>query len=93
MPDPARVRREPATILRALTRGRAAATRALEREFRPLMLTSTTGRSSQPVPFLFTAHDLANLERTGERLMETGGSQRDWRHLNLFPFAPHLAFW
>ena len=92
-PDPVVLRRQPATVLRALTQGRSAATRALEHEFRPLLLTSTTGRSSQPVPFLYTHHDLDNLALTGHQLMEIGGSQRDWRHVNVFPFAPHLAFW
>jgi phenylacetate-CoA ligase len=93
IPDPAVVRREPAVIWRALTRGRAAAQSMVEDEFRPVLLTSTTGRSADPVPFLFTKHDLRNLDITGRRIMEVGGSQRDFRHVNLFPYAPHLAFW
>ncbi len=92
-PDAAVLKRQPSVVLQALTQGRRAVTEALEREFRPLMLTSTTGRSSQPVPFLLTQHDLDNLLVTGRRIMEIGGSQREWRHANLFPYAPHLAFW
>ena len=38
--------------------GRAAVQAEFEHEFRPLLLTSTTGRSAEPVPFLFTAHDI-----------------------------------
>ena len=80
-------------IFNALLHGKKAAQEHAEREFRPILLTSTTGRSADPVPFLFTKHDLAHLDLTGERLMLAGASQRDWRHINLFPYAPHLGFW
>lgn len=93
IPDPALLRRQPATILNALLHGPAAAKAALEKEFRPLLMTSTTGRSSAPFPFLYTLHDLDILTVSGHRIMEIGGTQREWRHANLFPFAPHLAFW
>ncbi len=93
LPDEAVLKREPATIWTALTRGKAAAKERLEEEFRPVLLTSTTGRSSEPVPFLYTKHDLRNLEITGRRIMEVGASRKDYRHVNAFPYAPHLAFW
>lgn len=93
IPDEAVLRRQPATIWHALRHGKAATKKAFEHEFRPLLLTSTTGRSSLPVPFLYTAHDLEILTLAGRRIMENGGTQIDWRHANLFPFAPHLAFW
>lgn len=93
IPDPEILKRRPATIWKALTRGPAAAKAALEREYRPILMTSTTGRSTEPVPFLYTHHDLRNLETAGRRMMEICDSRPDWRHLNLFPFAPHLAFW
>ena len=92
-PDPAVLRRRPSTIARALLRGKAAAQEALEREFRPVILTSTTGRSSQPVPFIYTHHDLENLNIAGRRMMELCDSRKEYRHINVFPFAPHLAFW
>ncbi len=93
IPEEAKLRREWGVIKNAMLHGRAMAKEEIEKEFRPLLLTSTTGRSSDPVPFLFTKHDLDNLEITGRRLMECGRSQRDFRHVNAFPFAPHLAFW
>ncbi len=93
VPDEATLRRRPSTILKAMTQGKEAAQEALEREFRPVMMTATTGRSSDPVPFLYTHHDIANLETTGARLMDICDSRKDYRHLNVFPFAPHLAFW
>lgn len=93
MPDEAILRRRPATILRALLHGKAAAKDALDREYRPILMTSTTGRSAEPVPFFYTSHDLDILVVTGRRMMEICESRRANRHLNLFPFAPHLAFW
>lgn len=93
IPDPAALSRSPETLLRALVKGPRAAKAHAEAEFRPVMLTSTTGRSSLPVPFLYTKHDLRNLGTAGHRIMEAGASRPDFRHVNLFPYAPHLAFW
>ncbi|MGI8601616.1 MAG: phenylacetate--CoA ligase family protein [Verrucomicrobiales bacterium] len=93
IPRPSDLRKQPSTIWRALVHGKRRVAADFEREFRPLLMTSTTGRSSQPLPFLYTAHDLDNLTIAGRRIMEVGGTQVDWRHANLFPFAPHLAFW
>jgi phenylacetate-coenzyme A ligase PaaK-like adenylate-forming protein len=92
-PDPAALARRPSTVLRALLRGREAARAALEREYRPIFLTSTTGRSAEPVPFLYTGHDLDRLSAAGRDLCEVMQCQTDWRLLNLFPYAPHLGFW
>jgi phenylacetate-coenzyme A ligase PaaK-like adenylate-forming protein len=89
----AALKREWGVIWNAVFHGSAFAKEEIEKEFRPVMMTSTTGRSSDPVPFAFTKHDLANLDITGRRLMEVGASQREWRHVNTFPYAPHLAFW
>lgn len=93
VPDEAILSKRPATILRALRHGRAAVKVGFEHEYRPILLTSTTGRSTEPVPFLYTAHDLDLLSITGRRMMEICESDPVFRHLNLFPFAPHLAFW
>ena len=93
IPDEAVLKRQWSTIRRALTRGPAQVKSELEEELRPILLTSTTGRSSAPVPFVYTKHDLANLEEGGRRLMVLCQSDPTWRHINAFPFAPHLAFW
>ncbi|MBV6500763.1 MAG: Phenylacetate-coenzyme A ligase [Prosthecobacter sp.] len=93
MPSQEVLRREWGVLWNTVFHGPGFARSALEQEFRPVMMTSTTGRSAEPVPFLFTRHDLHNLDTTGRRLMEVGGSRRDWRHVNTFPYAPHLAFW
>ncbi len=92
-PDTAVLARRPSTLLHALFRGSAAVRRGFEREFRPLMMTGTTGRSADPVPFLFTQHDLENLGVAGARGLGIYNTPRDFRIINLFPYAPHLAFW
>ena len=92
-PDPRVLSRRISTVARAILHGRSAVKEGFEREFRPVFLTSTTGRSAEPVPFLFTEHDIGNLKLAGARVMEVSGAERDMRMVNMFPFAPHLAFW
>jgi phenylacetate-CoA ligase len=93
IPDQQVLAKRPSTIVRAVLTGRARVTRMFESEFRPIFMTSTTGRSADPVPFLYTQHDLANLAIAGSRIIEVCGGQHDYRMLNMFPYAPHLAFW
>lgn len=93
LPDQQLLKREPRVLWNTLLHGMTHTREKLEAEFRPLLLTSTTGRSSVPVPFLYTKHDLDNLELAGKRLMEVGRSDRSYKHVNMFPYAPHLAFW
>ena len=54
LPDEKVLIRRPSMVLEALLRGREAVRRRLETEFRPIFLTSTTGRSADPIPFLYT---------------------------------------
>jgi phenylacetate-coenzyme A ligase PaaK-like adenylate-forming protein len=93
IPDQAVLARRPSTLLRALLQGRAAVKHELESDFRPILMTTTTGRSAEPVPFLYTARDLGLLAEAGRRVFETCGATREMRLLNMFPYAPHLAFW
>ncbi|MEZ5990130.1 MAG: AMP-binding protein [Planctomycetota bacterium] len=80
-------------LLKALVHGRAAVLEDLRREYRPIFTSFTTGRSALPVAFLYTAWDMDELAESGRRLLEVLAFERDWRVLNLFPYAPHLAFW
>ncbi|WP_193214663.1 phenylacetate--CoA ligase family protein [Luteolibacter marinus] len=93
IPDEQVLRKQWSTLRMAITHGPTAAKSALEEELRPILLTSTTGRSAAPVPFLYTKHDIGRLETGGRRMMELCQSDPSWRHINAFPFAPHLAFW
>jgi phenylacetate-CoA ligase len=93
IPDKKILARRSSTILRALLRGRHAVEKSFEDEFRPSFMTFTTGRSAQPLPFLYTAHDLKHLQTAGGLIMRICGAKRDMKMLNMFPYAPHLAFW
>ncbi len=93
IPDERILARRPSTIARALLAGRANVKRGFEREFRPIFMTSTTGRSADPTPFFYTEHDIENLSVAGSRVMEVCEARHDMRLLNMFPYAPHLAFW
>lgn len=74
-------------------RGEGYVKQRLEKEYRPIFLTATTGTTHQPVSFLYTAFDIENLRIFGYRLLEVFGAHPDDRAVNLFPYAPHLAFW
>lgn len=93
VPDQSVLARRPGTILSALLHGPASVRRGFELEYRPVFMTSTTGRSADPIPFLYSQYDLDLLAETGRRVFEICGAQRELRLLNLFPYAPHLAFW
>ena len=78
----------------ALVLGGARARELLRRAYTPNFLTFTTGRSSDPVVFAYTPHDLDVLSEVGARMLDVHAiAEHDARILNLFPFAPHLAFW
>lgn len=93
IPDQEVLRRRPSTLIKALVLGRDEVKRGFESEFRPIFMTSTTGRSADPIPFLFTQQDIGNLSRSGDRIMQICNAQHDFRLVNMFPYAPHLAFW
>lgn len=93
MPDEVVLRKRPSVIARSLFRGPKVVKDELEYEYRPVFLTSTTGRSAEPVAFLYSRHDLDNLRASGVRLVPVLGATREDRLLNMFPYAPHLAFW
>lgn len=67
---------------------------ALAHSYRPNFLTFTTGRSAEPVAFAYTPHDLDILSEAGARMLDVHGiTDPSARIVNMFPFAPHLAFW
>jgi len=65
----------------------------LAKEYRPVFMTFTTGTTNSPVPFMYSRYDLDNLNVSGARMVELFDIKGDDRIMNLFPFAPHLAFW
>jgi phenylacetate-coenzyme A ligase PaaK-like adenylate-forming protein len=78
----------------AIALGGSVAREKLRFAYSPNFLTFTTGRSSEPVGFAYTPHDLDVLGEAIARMFDIGDvNSPDERIVNLFPFAPHLAFW
>ena len=75
------------------TQGAPAVKARIRDDYAPCFMTFTTGRSAEPVPFFYSPHDLRNLRETGGRLIDVMGLEPDYRVANIFPYAPHLAFW
>ncbi|HUK83689.1 MAG TPA: AMP-binding protein [Verrucomicrobiae bacterium] len=92
-PDITVLKHRPRVLAEALFHGRRAVERRFEREYRPIFLTATTGRSSAPVTFVYTDYDMQNLRTTGARLIQTFAATTKMRGVNMFPYVPHLAFW
>lgn len=76
-----------------LIKGKAYLKKRLEKEYTPIFLTATAGTTSQPVAFLYTSYDMENLRLSGRRVVEIFDIERGSRAINVFPYAPHLAFW
>jgi phenylacetate-CoA ligase len=80
-------------VLERLQHGAHAVERRLRLEYTPVHVTYTTGRTSLPTQFLFAPADFERLHVVGKRLNDLCGAKIGDRALNVFPFAPHLAFW
>jgi len=63
------------------------------KEYKPVHMHLTTGRTANAVPFLYTDYDLEKLREAGRRMMDIVSVGRDDKLVNAFPYAPHLAFW
>ncbi len=98
-PDPARIRaawplqRKLPLLWQKWTHGVESVRQTMRAEFAPCFMTFTTGRSAEPVPFFYSPHDIGNLHETGARLVDVMGLKSEYRVANVFPYAPHLAFW
>lgn len=93
VPDRRILMKRMSVVLRAAVVGRAKVKAHFEHMYRPIFMTSTTGRSAEPTSFLYTGHDIDLLRVAGKRINQIAGMRKDERLLNMFPFAPHLAFW
>lgn len=67
--------------------------RELEREYKPVHIHFTTGRTALPTAFSYSERDVKQLKETGARLLDVIGIPRNVFAVNGFPYAPHLAFW
>jgi len=63
-------------------------------EYLPIFFISTTGRTADPTAFLYSTRDISFFREAAGRLFEISGVQRQKDFVfNIFPYAPHLAFW
>lgn len=65
----------------------------LEREYKPIHLHFTTGRTALPTPFGYSARDIEYLKESARRVLDVIQVPRDIVAVNGFPYSPHLAFW
>ena len=90
LPKPALAR----LLARRLLTGKSGLERALTREYSPTSVFFTTGRTAGPTAVFLTPADEALLSISGGRMVDVLDLFPPVdRGLNLFPFAPHLAFW
>jgi phenylacetate-CoA ligase len=94
-PSPATIKRHwPFLRKLGLVLGGTRARELVAFQYTPNFLTFTTGRSTVPVAFAYTPHDLDVLGEATARMFDLARiTQPQERIVNLFPFAPHLAFW
>jgi phenylacetate-coenzyme A ligase PaaK-like adenylate-forming protein len=63
-------------------------------EYMPVQFIATTGRTALPTPFIYTNRDMIKFKAAAKRLFMKSGIRRDSDIImNVFPYAPHLAFW
>lgn len=67
--------------------------RELTEEFKPIHVHFTSGRSAMSVPVLYTQYDLLHLQEASRRMLYHLHIPHTARVINVFPYAPHLAFW
>jgi phenylacetate-coenzyme A ligase PaaK-like adenylate-forming protein len=81
-------------LARKWLRGADSVRDKLAHEYRPVSVFFTTGRTALPTAFVLSRYDLQILEEVGRRIASVGGMDPSTdKVMNLFPYAPHLAFW
>ncbi|MDG6221521.1 MAG: AMP-binding protein, partial [Candidatus Thermoplasmatota archaeon] len=64
----------------------------LHKEYWPTMVIATSGTTGNNVPFVYSHYDINLFGNSFLRNALTGNLQKKDKGMNLFPFAPHLAF-
>ncbi|MCR4338159.1 MAG: AMP-binding protein [Candidatus Omnitrophica bacterium] len=79
--------------LQSAIKGKEFVQEKLAEEFRPVFLTFTTGTTNKPVSYVYSSYDIQNLNLYGARMLNLFEVKNSESIVNMFPFAPHLAFW
>ena len=80
-------------LLSSIFRGKEYMEEQLSRNFRPVFMTFTTGTTNAPISYIYSKHDIDNLYISGSRMFTLFNIDGNERLVNMFPYAPHLAFW
>jgi phenylacetate-coenzyme A ligase PaaK-like adenylate-forming protein len=80
-------------LIQKILKGEEYVKNKLEWEYYPIHIHFTTGRTALPTPFFYTARDLEILKECGRRIFSLAPVPKDHIGVNVFPYAPHLAFW
>ena len=96
-PDPSTIKehlnlRKKLSLLGCKLRGMDPA-RKIAQEYLPVHFIATTGRTGNSTPFVYSMRDVERLGEVGRRLYTVGGMNDKDIAINIFPYAPHLAFW
>jgi phenylacetate-coenzyme A ligase PaaK-like adenylate-forming protein len=62
-------------------------------EFKPVHVHFTAGRSAMSIPIFSTQQDILHVHEAAKRIINYVKIPHTARFVNLFPSAPHLAFW
>ncbi|MGA1819966.1 MAG: phenylacetate--CoA ligase family protein [Thermoplasmatota archaeon] len=64
----------------------------LRAEYYPTFMIATSGTTGNNIPFMYTRRDIEQFSNMYQALQTVTEIDPDWVIMNLFPFAPHLAF-
>jgi phenylacetate-coenzyme A ligase PaaK-like adenylate-forming protein len=79
-------------LIGLMSKGKQNAAESLKKEYSPVHVTFTTGRTAQPTLFVFTPYDIKRMREALRRDLSIAGVKSEYKCLNSFPFAPHLAY-
>jgi len=96
-PDPSTIKEhlswgKKLTLLGCKLRGMDPA-KKIAAEYLPVHFIATTGRTANSTPFVYSMRDVDRLGEVGRRLFTVAGMNQKDIAINIFPYAPHLAFW
>lgn len=80
-------------FISSIIKGKSSVKMKFQEQYKPVFLTATAGTTNRPISFLYTRYDIENLHIYGKRLTEVFGIKENCLSVNVFPYAPHLAFW
>ncbi|MDG6224235.1 MAG: AMP-binding protein [Candidatus Thermoplasmatota archaeon] len=95
-PDPEKIKRHwPKSVLAGMRLKELVGIdvkKEIREEYYPSFMIATSGTTGNNVPFMYTRKDILQLSENYAYTRELTGMKDEYVLLNVFPFAPHLAF-